>query len=242
MTYFLHGLGSTPAAATAAADDAAAKIATFARLVGEEAERCFQATFLKRDSDRALADDVKVTAARASTDAKTKASGTYAFLRDPAKAKSTLDAAMNKAATVLPQIKDVAKLDPLRTALVAAKSAIDAAVAAAKAAASARPPSSASSGASLLPPGLIPPADTGAGAGGGFSVPPLGVFLLVTAAALFLIPSKKRSNPSSIVKTRGDEKLWRRAKAAARRQGRSDYRYIVGTFKRMQANKALSRL
>ena len=63
---------------------------------------------------------------------------------------------------------------------------------------------------------------------------------VAVAAALFLLPGKKRSNPSSMVKTRSDEKLWRRAKAAARRQGRSDYRYIVGTFKHMQANKALS--
>jgi hypothetical protein len=222
MAYLLHGLGA------AGSSEAATKITAFASTARAEAERCFAATTLRMDVDANRRDDVIATTARAASDAKA------AFATDPAKAKNLIDAAMAKAASVLPQIKDIADVAKVQGAANAAKSAIDAAAAAAKAAASA---ARASAAAPVQP---IAPQTSG-----GFSlssIPPVGIVALVVAAALFLIPSRKRSNPSSIVRTRGDEKLWRRAKAAAKRQGRSDYPYIVGTFKRMQANKALSEL
>jgi hypothetical protein len=225
MTYSFHGLGAT------GSSDAATKIAAFASTARAEAERCFAATTFRMDADAARRDDVIVTTAQASTAAKA------ALATDPAKAKSIIDTAMAKAASVLPQIKDIADVAKVQAAANAAKAAIDAAAAAARAAASAPRPTSTAPAAPVQP---LAPATSG-----GFSlpsIPPVGIVALVIAAALFLIPSRKRSNPSNIVKTRSDEKLWRRAKAAARRQGRSDYRYIVGTFKRMQANKALSDL
>lgn len=230
MTYLLHGLGAA-GSSSAAASDAASKITAFAKVAKDEAERCFAATTFGREVDRQRADDVIATTARAAGDARA------ALATDPSKAKSIIDTAMAKAASVLPQIKDIADVAKVQAAANAAKSAIDAAAAAAKAAASAPRPTSTAAAAPVLP---IPEST-----GGGFSlssIPPVGFVALAIAAALFLIPSKKRSNPSSIVRTRSDEKLWRRAKAAAKRQGRSDYRYIVGTFKRMQANKALSDL
>jgi len=230
MAYLLHGLGAA-GSSSAAASDAASKITAFAKAAKDEAERCFAATTLHMDADRQRADEVITTTARAAGDARA------ALAADPSRAKSIIDTAMAKVASVLPQIKDVADVAKVQAAANAAKSAIDAAAAAAKAAASAPRPTSTAAAAPVLP---IPEST-----GGGFSlssIPPAGVVAIVVAAALFLIPGKKRSNPSSIVKTRSDEKLWRRAKAAAKRQGRSDYRYIVGTFKRMQANKALSEL
>lgn len=231
MTYLLHGLGAAGSSGAAAAD-AASKITAFAKTAREEAERCFAATTFRMNADAARRDDVIVTTAQAVTAAKAS------FATDPAKAKSIIDTAMAKAASVLPQIKDIADVAKVQSSANAAKAAIDAAAAAAKAAASAPRPTSTAPAAPVQP---LAPASTG----GGFSlpsIPPIGIVALAVAAALFLIPSRKRSNPSSIVKTRSDEKLWRRAKAAAKRQGRSDYRYIVGTFKRMQANKALSEL
>lgn len=198
------------------AGDAASKIAAFAKAAKDEAERCFAATTLGMDVDRRRADDVITTAAQAATTAKAS---------DPAKAKAAIDTAMTKIAGILPQIKSTADVSKVQTAATAAKSAINAAaVAQAKA-----------------PAPVVPPPSEG----GGFSmpsIPPVAIIAVVVAAALFLLPSKKRSNPSNLVKTRSDEKLWRRAKQAAKRQGRSDYPYIVGTFKHMQANKALSRI
>ena len=198
------------------AGDAASKIDAFAKAAKDEAERCFAATTLGMDVDRRRADDVITTAAQAATTAKAS---------DPAKAKAAIDTAMTKIAGILPQIKSTADVSKVQTAATAAKSAINAAaVAQAKA-----------------PAPVVPPPSEG----GGFSmpsIPPVAIIAVAVAAALFLLPGNKRSNPSSLVKTRSDEKLWRRAKEAAKRQGRSDYPYIVGTFKHMQANKALSRL
>jgi hypothetical protein len=212
MTYTMQGLGAVSAA------DAASKIAAFAKAAKDEAERCFAATTLHMDVDRQRADDVITTAAQAATAAKSAST--------PAKAKNAINDALVKITAILPQIKSSADVAKVQAAATAAKSAIDAAAQAA----------------SLKPqPEVLPPSESG----GGFSlssIPPVALVAVAAAAALFLLPGKKRSNPSSMVKTRSDEKLWRRAKAAARRQGRSDYRYIVGTFKHMQANKALSRL
>jgi len=213
MTYTMQGLGAVSAA------DAASKIVAFAKAAKDEAERCFAATTLHMDVDRQRADDVITTAAQAATTAKAS---------DPAKAKAAIDTAMTKIAGILPQIKSSADVSKVQTAATAAKSAINAAAAAQAAAV-----------------GPVAPPPSEGGGGGGFSlssIPPVALVAVAVAAALFLLPGKKRSNPSSMVKTRSDEKLWQRAKAAARRQGRSDYRYIVGTFKHMQANKALSRL
>jgi hypothetical protein len=197
------------------AGDAASKIVAFAKAAKDEAERCFAATTLHMDVDRQRADDVITTAAQAATTAKAS---------DPAKAKAAIDTAMTKIAGILPQIKSTADVSKVQTAATAAKSAINAAVAQAKAPAPVVPPPSESGGFSMP------------------SIPPVAIIAVAVAAALFLLPGKKRSNPSNLVKTRSDEKLWRRAKEAAKRQGRSDYPYIVGTFKHMQANKALSRL
>lgn len=213
MTYTMQGLGAVSAA------DAASKIVAFAKAAKDEAERCFAATTLHMDVDRQRADDVITTAAQAATTAKSAST--------PAKAKTAINDALVKITVILPQIKSSADVAKVQAAATAAKSAIDAAAQAA----------------SLKPqPEVLPPSESG---GGGFSlssIPPVALVAVAVAAALFLLPGKKRSNPSSMVKTRSDEKLWRRAKEAARRQGRSDYRYIVGTFKHMQANKALSRL
>lgn len=199
------------------AGDAASKIAAFAKAAKDEAERCFAATTLGMDVDRRRADDVITTAAQAATAAKSAST--------PAKAKAAIEDAMAKIAVILPQIKSTADVSKVQTAATAAKSAINAAaVAQAKA-----------------PAPVVPPPSEG----GGFSmpsIPPVAIIAVAVAAALFLLPGKKRSNPSNLVKTRSDEKLWRRAKEAAKSQGRSDYPYIVGTFKHMQANKALSRI
>ena len=199
------------------AGDAASKIVAFAKAAKDEAERCFAATTLHMDVDRQRADDVITTAAQAATAAKSAST--------PAKAKTAINDAMVKIAAILPQIKSSADVAKVQAAATAAKSAIDAAAQAA----------------SLKPqPEVLPPSE-----GGGFSmpsIPPVAIIAVAVAAALFLLPGKKRSNPSNLVKTRSDEKLWRRAKEAAKRQGRSDYPYIVGTFKHMQANKALSRI
>lgn len=211
MTYLMQGFGAV------SAEDAASKIAAFAKAAKDEAERCFAATTLHMDVDRQRADDVITTAAQAATAAKSAST--------PAKAKTAINDAMVKIAAILPQIKSSADVAKVQAAATAAKSAVDAAAQAA----------------SLKPqPEVLPPSESG-----GFSmpsIPPVAIIAVVIAAALFLLPGKKRSNPSSLVKTRSDEKLWRRAKEAAKRQGRSDYPYIVGTFKHMQANKALSRL
>ncbi len=212
MTYLMQGFGAV------SAGDAASKIAAFAKAAKDEAERCFAATTLHMDVDRQRADDVITTAAQAATAAKSAST--------PAKAKTAINDALVKIAAILPQIKSSADVARVQAAATAAKSAIDAAAQAA----------------SLKPqPEVLPPSESG----GGFSlpsIPPVAIIAVAVAAALFLLPGKKRSNPSSLVKTRSDEKLWRRAKEAAKRQGRSDYPYIVGTFKHMQANKALSRI
>jgi len=41
--------------------------------------------------------------------------------------------------------------------------------------------------------------------------------------------------PANIVKTRKDERLWRRAKALARRQGKAgDFAYVTGIFEKLK--------
>lgn len=245
MYFLTQGLGATvtsvPASATAAVSRAVDKINSFAAVAKAEAERVFEATTLGLSSDQFRRDAV-IRAAEGARDAAIARSstGVPAFIVDPAKAKAGIDAAMTRAAQRLPEIKDIANVAQVQTAANSAKTAIDEAVSAVVKGSA--PRSGSSSPAPALPlPGATPGYGTGSDSGGS-KMPSPAVILLVVAAALFLIPGKKRSNPSSLVKTRTDEQLWRRAKAAARRQGRADYAYIVGTFKRMQANKALSQM
>ena len=45
--------------------------------------------------------------------------------------------------------------------------------------------------------------------------------------------------PTNVVKTKADERRWRRAKRSAAAQGHTeDWRYIMGTFEHMKDNAA----
>lgn len=186
MAYFtphsLGAAGSSTASSSATFADAKSKIVAFASTAKAEAERCFAATRLRMDTDAERRDDVIATTARAASDAKA------ALPSDPARAKTLIDAAMARAASVLPQIKDIADVAKVRAAANAAKSAIDAAVAAAAAAAKAAQRSSSSAPASVLP---APPVEISSGSS--FPLSPLQIAAVVGIAVLLLLPKPKRA-------------------------------------------------
>lgn len=185
MAYFTrHGLGATGSTASSSAfTEAKNKIAAFASIAKTEAERCFAATKLHMDTDAERRDDVITTTSRAASDAKA------ALPADPAKAKTLIDTAMARAASVLPQIKDVADVAKVQTAANAAKSAIDAAVVAAAAAAKAASRSSSSSVPASVP--LTPPVEISSGSS--FPLSPLQIAAVVGIAVLLLLPKPKRA-------------------------------------------------
>lgn len=112
---YCSGLGATPTD----------KITTFATLVRAEADKCFAATLLKRDSDRALADEATTVAAQAVSAAKATA--------DVSKAKKAIDDALARVLVILPQVKsNVANLTAIRQAATDAKKGIDERAAAAR--------------------------------------------------------------------------------------------------------------
>ena len=187
MAYFtphsLGAAGASTASSSAALTEAKNKITAFASIAKTEAERCFAATRLRMDADAERRDDVIVTTAKAASDAKA------ALPADPARAKTLIDAAMARAASVLPQIKDIADVAKVQAAANAAKSAIDAAVAAAAAAAKAAQRSSSSSAPASVP--LAPPTEISSGSS--FPLSPLQIAAVVGIAVLLLLPKPKRA-------------------------------------------------
>ena len=158
---YCSGLGATPAD----------KITSFAALVRAEADKCFAATLLKRDSDRALADEATTVAAQAVSAAKATA--------DVSKAKKAIDDALARVLVILPKVKaDVANLAAIRQAAADAKKGIDERAAAARrVAAPAVVP-----GASVFDPSL----ETS-------SVPKAAIIGVAVVAALLLWPRRKSS-------------------------------------------------
>lgn len=225
-----RGLGAAGSSAGAfSPEEAAQKIAAFASVAKQEANRAFDATLLGQAVDRERADDIIMSTAQLANALKAKTAGVYSFVKDRATAKSAIDNAMAKVASILPQIKDIGNVATVQAAANAAKTAIDKVVV---------PTQTSTASSTIVTTTLptLPPEPPSSG----FSmpnIPPFAFVMFAAAAAILLIPSKKRSNPANIVKTKRDERLWKMAKEAAERQGRSDYRYIVGTFKRMKANK-----
>lgn len=154
---YCSGLGATPTD----------KITTFATLVRAEADKCFAATLLKRDSDRALADEATTVAAQAVSAAKATA--------DVSKAKKAIDDALARVLVILPQVKsNVANLTAIRQAATDAKKGIDERAAAARRVAAPVP------GATVFDPSLEPSS----------SLPKAAIVGAAVVATLLLWPRK----------------------------------------------------
>jgi hypothetical protein len=155
---YCSGLGATPTD----------KITTFATLVRAEADKCFAATLLKRNSDRALADEATTVAAQAVSAAKATA--------DVSKAKKAIDDALARVLVILPQVKsNVANLTAIRQAATDAKKGIDERAAAARRVAAPVP------GATVFDPSL----ETSS------SLPKAAIVGAAVVAALLLWPRKR---------------------------------------------------
>jgi hypothetical protein len=196
---------SASASASALADSVKAQIKNFTDTVKRVADRMFNATRLKRDSDRILADTAKAAAFNAqsvalsgSTMSSASAAGA-AFLKNPGAAKAAISGALTEIKTsfvgldtdVFGTSATTLSLIQSLTALVTSiNSGIDQAVKAAadEAAAAAKRAATASSFTPSTPSPLPPPTfptDSGGGA-----KPPWAVIAFAVGAALLLIPSK----------------------------------------------------